>query len=55
MKRNAKSDLKRQLEKILFENKKTLLDYHRSINRAAFEGFEEGFRKVNEMLTEDEL
>lgn len=45
-----KDIFRRSLEKIVFKNKKTLLDYQRSIDRAAFEGFEEGFKKANERL-----
>lgn len=45
-----KDVFRRTLEKIVFKNKKTFLDYQRSINRASFEGFEEGFRKANEKL-----
>lgn len=43
-------EFRRSLERVVFKNKKTLLDYHRDIDRAAFEGFEEGFKKANERL-----
>lgn len=45
-----KDIFRRSLEKIVFKNKKTLLDYQRSIDRAVFEGFEEGFKKANERI-----
>ena len=49
-KKKMKEVFRRTLEKIVFKNKKTFLDHQRSINRASFEGFEEGFRKANEKL-----
>lgn len=45
-----KNIFRRSLEKIVFKNKKTFLDYQRSIGRAAFEGFKEGFEIANERM-----
>lgn len=36
---------RRSLERVVFKNKKTLLDYHRNIDRAAFDGFKFGLRE----------
>ena len=43
-------EFRRSLERVVFKNKKTLLDYHRSIERAAFDGFKEGFKTGNERI-----
>lgn len=48
-----KDIFRRSLEKIVFKNKKTLLDYQRSIDRAAFDGFKEGLKTANERMMED--
>lgn len=45
-----KNKIRRFLENIIFKNKKTFLDYHRSIDRAAFNGFKEGFKTANERI-----
>lgn len=44
---------RRSLERVVFKNKKTLLDYHRNIDRAAFDGFIAGFKIANERMIED--
>lgn len=44
---------RRSLERVVFKNKKTLLDYHRSIDRAAFDGFNAGIKTVNERMIKD--
>ena len=44
---------RRSLERVVFKNKKTLLDYHRSIDRAAFDGFKFGFKMANERMLKD--
>lgn len=43
----------RLLEKLLFRKKKTFLDYHRNIDRAAFDGFKFGFKIANERMLKD--
>lgn len=48
-----KNEIRRFLERVVFKNKKTLLDYHRSIDRAAFDGFKMGFKIANERMIED--
>lgn len=35
------------------KTKKTLLDYHRNIDRAAFDGFKFGFKIANERMLKD--
>lgn len=44
---------RRSLERVVFKNKKTLLDYHRNIDRAAFDGFKFG-SKLNTMNCEND-
>lgn len=44
---------RRSLERVVFKNKKTLLDYHRSIDCAAFDGFKMGFEIANERMIKD--
>ena len=44
-----KNKIRQFLEKIIFKNKKTFLGYHRSIERAAFDGFKEGFKTANDL------
>lgn len=44
---------RRSLERVVFKNKKTLLDYHRNIDRTAFDGFKAGFKIANERMIED--
>lgn len=48
-----KNKIRRFLEKIIFKNKKTFLDYHRGIDRAAFDGFKIGFKIANERVKKD--
>lgn len=48
-----KNNFRRFLERVIFKNKKTLLDYQRSIDRAAFDGFKEGLKTANERMMED--
>lgn len=48
-----KNKIRRFLEKIIFKNKKTFLDYHRSIERAAFDGFNAGIKTVNARMIKD--
>lgn len=48
-----KNKIRRFLERVIFKNKKTLLDYHRNINRAAFDGFNAGFEIANERMIKD--
>lgn len=48
-----KNKIRRFLERVIFKNKKTLLDYHRSIDRAAFDGFKEGLKTANERMIKD--
>lgn len=46
-------EFRRSLERVVFKNKKTLLDYHRNIDRAAFDGFKFGFKMANERVLKD--
>lgn len=48
-----KNIFRRSLEKIVFKNKKTFLDYQRSIGLAAFDGFKFGFKMANERMLKD--
>ena len=48
-----KNKIRRFLERVFFKNKKTLLDYHRSIGRVAFDGFNAGIKIANERIIED--
>lgn len=49
-----KNIFRRLLEKIVFKNKKTFLDYQRSTGRSAFDGFKEGFKRANERIIKNE-
>ena len=44
---------RRSLERVVFKNKKTLLDYYRNIDRTAFDGFKAGFKIANERMIKD--
>ena len=44
---------RRSLERVVFKNKKTLLDYHGNIDRAACDGFKFGFKIANERMLKD--
>lgn len=46
-------EFRRSLERVVFKHKKTLLDYHRNIDRAAFDGFKFGFKMANERMLKD--
>lgn len=46
-------EFRSSLERAVFKNKKTLLDYHRDIDRAAFDGFKFGFKMANERMLKD--
>ena len=46
-------EFRRSLERVVFKNKKTLLDSHRDIDRTAFDGFKLGFKIANERMIED--
>lgn len=46
-------EFRRSLERVVFKNKKTILDYHRNIDRAAFDGFKFGFEMANERMLKD--
>lgn len=46
-------EFRRSLERVVFKNKKTLLDYHHNIDRAAFDGFKFGFKMANERMLKD--
>ena len=46
-------EFRRSLERVVFKNKKTFLDYHRNIGRAAFDGFKFGFKMANERMLKD--
>lgn len=46
-------EFRRSLERVVFKNKKTLLDYHRNIDRTAFDGFKIGFKIANERMLKD--
>ena len=48
-----RDEVRRSLERVVFKNKKTLLDYHRSIDRAAFDGFKLGLKITNERMIKD--
>lgn len=48
-----KNIFRRSLEKIVFKNKKTFLDYQRSIGRAVIDGFKFGFKTANERMLKD--
>lgn len=41
------------LERVVFKNKKTLLDYHRNIDRTAFDEFKFGFKIADERMLKD--
>ena len=41
------------LERVVFENKKTLSDYHRSINYAVLDGFRMDLKIANERMLKD--
>nr|DAE04509.1 MAG TPA: hypothetical protein [Siphoviridae sp. ctjZA23] len=44
---------RRSLERVVFKNKKTLLDYHRNIDRTAFDGLKFGFKIADERMLKD--
>jgi hypothetical protein len=44
---------RRSLERVVFKNKKILLDHHRNIDREAFDGFKFGFKIANERMLKD--
>lgn len=46
-------EFRRSLERVVFKNKKTLLDYHRNIDRAVFDGLKFGFKIANERMLKD--
>lgn len=48
-----KDEVRRFLERVVFKNKKTLLDYHRNIGRAASDGFKVGFKIANGRMIKD--
>ena len=48
-----KNKIRHFLERLIFKNKKTLLDYHRSIDRAAFDGFNAGIKLANERMIKE--
>ena len=48
-----KNKIRHFLERLIFKNKKTLLDYHRNIDRAACDGFKFGFKIANERMLKD--
>lgn len=48
-----KNKIRRFLKRVIFKNKKTLLDYHRNIDRAAFDGFNAGIKTANERMIKD--
>ena len=47
------NEFRRSLERVVFKNKKTLLDYHRNIDRTAFDGFKIGFKIADERMLKD--
>lgn len=48
-----RDEVRRSLERVVFKNTKTLLDYHRNIDRAAFDGLKLGFKIANERMMKD--
>lgn len=46
-------EARRSLERVVFKNKKTLLDYYRNIDRSAFDGFKMGFEIANKWRMKD--
>lgn len=46
-------EFRRSLERVVFKNKKTLLDYHRNIDCAVFDGLKFGFKIANERMLKD--
>lgn len=48
-----KNKIRHFLERVIFKNKKTFLDHYRSIDRAAFDGFNVGVKLANERMIKD--